>query len=82
MKRIRGGSGLGDAIYLRPIVEHFVAAGETVQVLSNYPEVFVGTQATALPFGRDHIDVMAHYVMGKGDPSTNQWQDICKSAGV
>lgn len=80
--RIRGGAGLGDAIYIRPIAEHFVRAGEKVTVCSGYPEVFLGSGAAVEPFDRFNIQVLAHYVNGKRDTTTNQWQDICKSAGV
>jgi hypothetical protein len=79
-KRIRGGSGLGDSIYLRPLVEQLIADGEQVTVCSNYPDVFIGTGATVEPFGRNNIQVLAHYTAGKSDPATNQWQDICRSA--
>jgi len=82
VKRIRGGSGLGDSIYLRPIVDHFERAGERVQVCSAYPDVFLGTNAEVEPFARNNIDVLGHYVLGKGNPTTNQWQDVCASAGV
>jgi len=34
------------------------------------------------PFDRFNIDVLAHYTAGKRDPTTNQWQDICRSAGI
>lgn len=80
--RIRGGAGLGDAIYIRPIAEHFIRAGEKVTVCSGYPDVFLGTGAKVEPFDRFNIQVLAHYVAGKQDTTTNQWQDICKSAGV
>lgn len=82
MKRIRGGSGLGDAIYLRPIVEYFLNQGERVTVCCGYPEVFSGLDARVEPFDRLNIDVLAHYTAGKRRPGTNQWQDICSSAGV
>lgn len=82
MKRIRGGAGLGDAIYLRPVVEHFIRAGERVTVCSDFADVFAGTGAKTHPFDRFNIDVLAHYTAGKRDPTTNQWQDICRSAGI
>jgi hypothetical protein len=82
LKRIRGGSGLGDAIYQRPIAEHFVRLGEQVVVCSDQPDVFTGSCAEVQPFRRDNIDVLAHYVGGKNNPNTNQWQDVCASAGV
>lgn len=80
--RIRGGSGLGDAIYVRPVVEHFVSAGERVTVCSDFADVFIGTSAEVKAFDRFNIDVLAHYTAGKRDPSTNQWQDVCHSAGI
>lgn len=80
MKRIRGGSGLGDSIYQRPIVDYFVRKGESVTVCSDYPDVFDGSGARVEPFGKNNINVLAHYVLGKNNPATNQWQDICASA--
>ena len=80
--RVRGGSGLGDSIYQRPIVEYLIARGEQVTVCSDWPEVFDGTGATVEPFGRERIDVLAHYTAGKANPHTNQWQDVCASAKI
>lgn len=81
MKRIRGGRGLGDSIYLRPIVEHFARAGEAVIVHSDYPDVFIESGATVGPFRRGgDINVLAHYVGGKTRTDTNQWQDVCAGA--
>lgn len=82
MKRIRGGSGLGDSIYQRPIVDYFVRRGEGVTVCSDYPDVFDGSDARVEPFGKNNINVLAHYVLGKNNSATNQWQDICASARV
>lgn len=82
MIAIRGGAGLGDAIYQRPIVERFVARGEQVTVCNSYPDVFLGSGAKVEPFRRDHIDVLAHYTAGKQNPATTQWQDLCNRAGV
>ncbi len=82
MKRIRGGSGLGDSLYIRPIVDYFIRAGERVTALSNYPAVFSGSGAVVEPFCRTNISVLAHYTQGKNNPATTQWQDICNSAGV
>lgn len=80
--RVRGGSGLGDAIYQRPVIEHLISRGHAVQAMNNWPEVFLGTGAEVLPFSRENIQVLAHYVTGKQRTDTNQWQDICASAGV
>lgn len=78
--RIRGGSGLGDAIYVRPFVEHFCSLGKLVTVCSDYQDVFYGTGARTEPFSRLKIDLCAHYTTGKANPHTNQWQDVCAMA--
>lgn len=80
-KTIRGGSGLGDSIYVRPVAEHFVQRGEAVQVLSNYPDVFIGSGAEVKPFNRK-ADVTAHYAPGKNNPDTTQWDDVCRNAQI
>lgn len=81
-RTIRGGRGLGDSIYLRPIAEYFLALGDPVVVLSDYPDVFAGIDVEVKQFTRFGVNVLAHYVLGKPNPGTNQWQDICHSAGV
>lgn len=82
MKVIRGGRGLGDAMYVRPVADYFVKAGEQVRVQCDYPDVFIGSGAAVEPFRRDGVNVLAHYTAGKYNPATNQWQDVCASAGV
>lgn len=82
MKRIRGGRGLGDALYVRPVVEHFVRSGEQVTVCSDYADVFIGSGAEVARFSRTGCDVVAHYTHGKAKLDTNQWQDVCALAGV
>lgn len=81
--RLRGGSGLGDAIYLRVVAEHFVRTGHVpVIACTNFPGVFDGSAVQTQPFDRFNIDVLAHYTAGKRNLGTNQWQDICNSAHV
>lgn len=82
MKRLRGGSGLGDSLYVRPIAEHLVRQGNQVTVMSDYPEVFAGVRVSVEPFKREGCNVVAHYSQRKACAETNQWQDICISAGV
>lgn len=82
MERIRGGRGFGDSIYIRPIAEHFVRSGRAACVLSDYPEVFIGSGARVEPFNRHGANIVAHYVHGKENPATTQWQDVCRSARV
>ncbi len=80
--RIRGGSGLGDAIYVRAVAEHFIAKGEPVEACSDYPGIFIGSGANAVPFRRDNIDRVAHYTPHKGRVGTTQWTDVCNTAGI
>lgn len=80
--RIRAGSGLGDGIYLRCLADEFVRRGKPVTALCNYPDLFIGSQAKVEPFSRNPCDVVGHYVNGKGNPETSQWEDCCKAAGV
>lgn len=82
MKRIRGGSGLGDSIYLRPVVEHYLKLGFQVVVMSDYREVFHCTEARVEPFTRQNCNVIAHYSSRKSRMDTNQWQDIAINAGA
>lgn len=82
MKRLRGGGGLGDSLYVRPICDALIRSGEDITVLTNYADVFIGSGARVVPFSRDNVQVLAHYVGGKANPETNQWQDVCAGAKV
>lgn len=82
MIAVRGASGLGDSVYLRPIIEHFVRAGRDPVALSNYPEVFDGAGCRVEPFRRERVDVVAHYVTGKSRQGTTQFQDMAIAAGI
>ncbi len=82
MLRLRGGRGLGDALYVRPVAEHFVRRSEEVRVCSDYRDVFEGSGAYVEPFARTGCNVVAHYVSRKQYAETNQWQDVCISAGA
>lgn len=81
-KRIRGGSGLGDSLYLRPICEHLAHDGYRIVVMSNFADVFIDSGCVVEPFRRDRVDMVAHYVGGKRNPATTIWDDICAHAGV
>lgn len=80
--RARGGSGLGDSIYLRAIAEEVIRLGSEVTVFSDWPDVFIGSSARVEPFCRNRMDIVAHYIGGKTRAHTNQWEDICAASGV
>lgn len=80
--RIRGGSGLGDSVYLRPLVDHLMRAGRSVTVLSFFPDLFMGSGANVEPFNKSQITVLGHYAGRRANQTTNQWQDVLYSAGA
>jgi hypothetical protein len=82
--RVRGGSGLGDSLYLRAVAEYFIRSGQQVTVCSNYGELFLGLDCKVEPFTRQHVDIVAHYAAPKQkeNKSTTQWEDVCQSAGI
>ena len=84
MIRIRCGRGIGDSLYLRPIVDHLVSTGERVTALSDYPDIFIGSGATVEPFSRKPYAAnrVANYTHRMHDQTTTQWQDILRSAQI
>lgn len=82
MQAIRGGAGLGDAIYVAALCRHLIAQGRgPLEACTHYPGVFAQMPAvTPAIFRRDRIDYLAHYSRRKHYPTT-QWQDVCIEAG-
>lgn len=80
--RVRGGAGLGDALYVRIIGEYLASQGHKVTCCSNYPDVFLGAEVKVDPFSRLRINRLAHYSMARARTDTTQWQDVCNSAQV
>ena len=80
MKRIRGGSGLGDSVYLRPVVDYFIRAGEPATVMSNFPDVFIGSGAKVEQFNRININVLAHYSLDRQNQNSTQFADMLRCA--
>jgi hypothetical protein len=81
---MRGGSGLGDSLYLQSVARHFVRKGRDVEVHSNWPDVFrpLADRVTVEPFSRVEVDRISHYTQGKNNRHTSQWQDCCHRAGI
>lgn len=82
MKRIRGASGLGDAVYMYPIVRHYANLGEQLEVCTRWPDVFRNLPVKIADFSRQNINILAHYARRKGNRDTNQFQDCCIVAGI
>lgn len=81
MRTIRGGSGLGDAIYVASVVRHLNLRGERLRVATDWPDVFRYLDAECIPFRRSGIDILAHYSARKPQ-STKQFVDVCMTAGI
>lgn len=81
VKRIRGGRGLGDALYLQSCVRHLVRRGVDLEVCTDFPEIF-DFPVNFDVFSRHNINYLCHYTKGKQNHHTNQWEDICESAGI
>lgn len=81
---IRGGSGLGDSLYVQAIARHFVRKGHLVEACSDWPDVFapLGNAVTVSSFRRDRVDRVAHYSMRRREPETDQFADCCIEAGL
>ena len=84
MISIRGGSGLGDAIYLQSVARELIGRGDTVEVCSDWPDVFapLGDKVKVSPFRRHPVDRNAHYSMRRGVAGTSQFEDCCIQAGL
>lgn len=81
MKSIRCGKGLGDSIYLQSVVRHLVENGESLKVMSNWPEVFKYLPVKVEPFNRAGVTIVAHYSTRKAQPTT-QFDDCCINAKI
>lgn len=81
MKTIRGGMGIGDAIYVHAVARFLVAQGVQLKVATAWPDVYRFLPVECVPFRRDRIDILAHYSARKPQP-TRQWQDVCITARV
>lgn len=80
--RIRGGSGLGDCLYLRAVAEHLARQGHRVTACTDYAGVFHGSGIAVEPFRRDRVDRIAHYSPRKSVVGTTQWEDVCDVAQI
>lgn len=82
MISIRGGAGLGDAIYVHAVARHLLATDE-VEACTNYPDLFRALgDCFASPFRRHPIDRVAHYAARRGEHGTTQFEDVLISAGL
>jgi hypothetical protein len=84
MISVRGGSGLGDAIYVQSVARYLIEQGYMAEVCSAWTDVFLplGQRVRVSKFRRDRIDRVAHYSSRRGVTNTTQWEDVCISAAI
>ncbi len=85
MTRIRAGAGLGDSLYLQAIVRHLVEHGRAdLEVCTPWPDLFrpLAGKVRLAAFSKLGVPLVAHYVTRKHAHGTDQFQDMCASAGV
>lgn len=82
--KIRSGFGIGDNIYLQSIVRHLLDKGHKLHVCTTYPDVFapIANRVTFQPFTKVKVDLVAHYGGRKRNTETDQFEDMCLSAGI
>lgn len=80
-KRIRGGSGLGDALYVQSVARHLSLKGVDLEVCTDWPKVFTNLDVKIAPFSRANIDYLSHYSKRK-EENTTQFEDCCIEAGL
>lgn len=82
MMKIRGNSGLGDAVYLYSVAKHLQDNGELVEVLSNYPEIYEALGCAVQDYDRAlTVDLDCNYCHKKGRDSA-QMADISEPVGI
>jgi ADP-heptose:LPS heptosyltransferase len=79
---IRGGGGLGDAIYVHIITRHLVKQGKKVIPCTDYTELFRHLPVTTVPHRKNEVDIVCHYTMRKMISTTNQFEDCCINSGL
>lgn len=85
MPAIRGGMGLGDAIYLQSVARHLVESGvQDLEVCTAWPDVFrpLYGRVRLSQFRRNNIDYLAHYSRRRTEPGSSQFDDMCIEAGI
>lgn len=84
MKKVRGLSGFGDAIYLRVAVEWLLKhRPDNYLILNNYPTIFQDLPVQVTTFNRrTKVDYDFSYLSGKDSPNTHQFEDMFINAKI
>jgi hypothetical protein len=80
---IRGASGFGDALYLYPIIKHYINKGKKVIVKTNFPEIYENLNCECIPYDiRQPEDIYCNYCSRKRNQETSQFEDMYILAGI
>lgn len=83
---LRAPNGLGDAIYLRAIVLHFLGRGEDVTVFTKWPDVFYGLPILVKCLGEITDKTKVRYALYpqsmKVPPGKSDFAMWCKRVGI
>jgi hypothetical protein len=84
---IHGSLGLGDAIYLYPVVKYFINCGtDNVSIVTRYPQIYAGLKCKTISLAEiDAIDspyLDCHASARTCFPGTNIYEDTLIMAGI
>lgn len=84
IQSIRGGSGLGDSIYLQAVCRYLLSKGHALKIHTNYPDVFRNLRGEyeIAGFSKININILAHYSMRRKIKGFSQFEDCCIEAGL
>lgn len=86
MKYLNAAKGLGDAIYLRAVVLHLLAQGETLTVVTGWPDVFSDLPVTVKPLSSATGDEDWHHAKPclhcRIITDVDQFAMACRQAGI
>lgn len=87
--KIKCASGLGDAIYMRPIVEYYYKRGYKVEVMTDYDVIYDDLNVLTTKHSKSdtHLELdmpwkKISYCIRKYKPETTQFEDVCLQAGI
>jgi hypothetical protein len=83
--KIRGAGGLGDALYLHPVVKHYATSGNNVELSGNYPDIFADIQnVNVRPFCRKApVNIECTYTKSRAENNgLNQYEDTLRNANI
>lgn len=85
MNRIRGGSGLGDNLYVQAASRYIMnERKEFLEIATPFPDLFrsFSGRCSVIPFTKARAKYVAHYTTRKRMPDTSQFEDVCINLGI